>query len=207
MNVVYEKTLGIITPKLISRTSEIEWMIKSSGLAILKKKIVLLRRDQAQRFFYISGGKEGKHDPSTLELEKANFDDDDVERDLKAFIYSMTTGHSEVLIIAGFDAVSRWLELIGQANTGREQANCINVLFGNGVLGSKNVRTASREIRFFFPDTQFEAELSLGSAREYLSETVNPHLLKGLVILCKEKPQIPVLWLARWLLKNRPYEY
>ncbi|GIY68062.1 nucleoside diphosphate kinase 5 [Caerostris extrusa] len=72
-----------------------------------------------------------------------------------------------------------------------EQTNCINVLFGDGVHGSGDLRTASREIRFFFPDTKFEADYGLGSAREYLSQTVSPLLLKGLVTMSKEKPQIP----------------
>ncbi|XP_035213896.1 nucleoside diphosphate kinase homolog 5-like [Stegodyphus dumicola] len=198
MTPLFEKTLAIIQSNLISRTPEIEAIIKARGLTVLQKKRFLLRKDQAVRFF--SQGQRRA-------LQKANFRDDDVERDLKAFIDSMTSGPIDVLIIAGFDAVSRWLELIGQTDPFGEQTNCISVLFGGGTYGSPDVLAASREIRFFYPETIFEADFGLGTAREYLSDTVNPLLLKGLIMLSKEKPQIPVLWLAQWLLDNRPHEH
>ncbi|GIY05227.1 nucleoside diphosphate kinase homolog 5 [Caerostris darwini] len=199
----YEKTLAIISPNLLPKTPEIKAIIESSGLGVLQERRVQLRKDQAVHFF--------SRQPTTDRLQKANSvdDDDDVKRDLKAFLDSMTSGPIDVLIIAGFDAVHRWLELIGQADPEilrGEQTNCINVLFGDGVHGSGDLRTASREIRFFFPDTKFEANYGLGSAREYLSQTVSPLLLKGLVTMSKEKPQIPVLWMAQWLLRNRPHE-
>lgn len=199
----YEKTLAIIKPNLLPRTPEIKAIIKSSGLAVLRERRVHLRKDQAVHFFSQQQQQPGLQ-------KKANSlhdDDDDVKRDLKAFLDSMTSGPIDVLIIAGFDAVHRWLELIGQADPEILQTNCINVLFaGGGVHGSSDPRTASREIRFFFPDTLFEADYGLGSAREYLSQTVSPLLLRGLVTMSKEKPQIPVLWMAQWLLRNRPHE-
>ncbi|GBL91321.1 Nucleoside diphosphate kinase 5 [Araneus ventricosus] len=201
----YEKTLAIINPNLLPRAPEIKAIIKSSGLAVLRERRVQLRKDQAVHFF-------SQLQQPTDRLQKANSvdDDDDVKRDLKAFLDSMTSGPIDVLIIAGFDAVHRWLELIGQADPEilrGEQTNCINVLFGDGVHGSSDLRAASREIRFFFADTLFEADYGLGSAREYLSQTVSPLLLKGLVTMSKEKPQIPVLWMAQWLLRNRPHEH
>ncbi|GFT62721.1 nucleoside diphosphate kinase 5 [Nephila pilipes] len=198
----YEKTLAIISPNLLPKILEIKAIIKRSGLAVLRERRVQLRKDQAVHFFSLR---------TTDHLKKANSvdDDDDVKRDLKAFLDSMTSGPIDVLIIAGFDAVYRWLELIGQADPEilrGEQTNCINVLFGDGVYGSSDLRAASKEIRFFFPDTKFETDYSLGSAREYLSQTLSPLILKGLVKMSKEKPQIPVLWMAEWLLQNRPHE-
>ncbi|KAG8189739.1 hypothetical protein JTE90_012917 [Oedothorax gibbosus] len=38
----------------------------------------------------------------------------------------------------------------------------------------------------------------------YLSKTVNPVLLKGLIQLCRQKPDNPLVWLADWLLANNP---
>jgi hypothetical protein len=34
---------------------------------------------------------------------------------------------------------------------------------------------------------------------------VYPTLLKGLTVLCKEKPEDPVRYLANWLIENNPY--
>jgi nucleoside-diphosphate kinase len=40
---------------------------------------------------------------------------------------------------------------------------------------------------------------------EKLQARVNPTLLKGLTIVCKEKPEDPVRFLANWLIENNPY--
>jgi adenylate kinase family enzyme len=37
-----------------------------------------------------------------------------------------------------------------------------------------------------------------------LQEKVTPLVVKGLTVLCKEKPQDPILFLANWLLENNP---
>jgi nucleoside-diphosphate kinase len=42
-------------------------------------------------------------------------------------------------------------------------------------------------------------------AIERLQARVNPTLLKGLTIVCKEKPEDPVRYLANWLIENNPY--
>lgn len=168
-----EKTLAIIGAELFPKLFEIKRDIVSSGLFILQKKRIKLRKDQAKYM-------------STYILKERNPNPD--------FIEWTTTGPIEVLIIGGTNAVSRWRELIGQADFSDK---CIR--------GSPNFEAATREIRFFFPETRFEVDLGV-SARRYLSETVYPKLLEGLVMLSREKPPIPVLWLAEWLLENRPLE-
>lgn len=169
----FEKTLAIIGTELLPKLVDIERTIINSGLFILRKKRFQLRRDQAE---YLS----------LLILKERNPDPD--------FIEWSTTGPIAVLIIGGTNAVSRWLDLIGQAD-----------FSDNRIRGSLSFEVATREIRFFFPETRFEVDLGV-SARKYLSETVYPKLLEGLVMLSRTRPRIPVLWLAEWLLENRPLE-
>lgn len=39
-----------------------------------------------------------------------------------------------------------------------------------------------------------------------IKDRVYPTLLKGLTILCKEKPDDPIRFLANWLIENNPYK-
>ena len=39
-----------------------------------------------------------------------------------------------------------------------------------------------------------------------IKDRVYPTLLKGLTIICKEKPEDPVRYLANWLIANNPYK-
>ncbi|EAX93097.1 hypothetical protein TVAG_261070 [Trichomonas vaginalis G3] len=38
-----------------------------------------------------------------------------------------------------------------------------------------------------------------------IQERVYPTLLKGLTIVCKNKPEDPIRELAKWLIENNPY--
>lgn len=49
-----------------------------------------------------------------------------------------------------------------------------------------------------------EPMLSGEAVTDYLAESVNPTLLRGLTQLCKVKPVDPLVWLADWLLVNNP---
>lgn len=173
MTDTYEKTLAIIGVELFPKLLDIKRTILNSGLFILLKKRFHLRKDQVE---YLS-----------LHILKERHSNPD-------FIEWTTAGPVEVLIIGGTNAVSRWLDLIGQAD-----------FSAKSIRGSPNFEVATREIRFFSPETRFEVDLGV-SARRYLSETIYPKLLEGLVMLLKTKPPIPVLWLAEWLLENRPHE-
>ncbi|KAG8200279.1 hypothetical protein JTE90_021929 [Oedothorax gibbosus] len=165
----YEKTLGIISPKCLPQATAI---IESSGLAILREKMLQLSDNQAERFLQMNGLA------SESQLKSA-----------------LTTGPVHLLIIGGLESVLRWPELIGQAD---QANNC--VLYGSG-----GIESASRDIRFFFPDGPLILEQNF-SAEEYLGRVVKPLLMKGLVKMCRERPENPVLWLGMWLLENRPHE-
>lgn len=110
---------------------------------------------------------------------------------------ALTKGSVHILIIGGLGSVLRWPELIGQAD---QANNCI-------LYGSRGVESASRDIRFFFPDCPIlEQDFRSGNAEEYLGRVVKPVLMEGLVEMCRERPESPLLWLGMWLLENRPLE-
>lgn len=173
MSDICEKTLAIIGEELFPKLLGLKRKILNRGLFILHEERFHLRVDQVE---YLSS--------HILKERSPNPD----------FIEWTTAGPVQVLIIWGRDAVSLWLDIIGQAD-----------FSARSIRGSPNFEMATREIRFFFPETRFEVDLGV-DARKYLSETVYPKLLEGLVMLTKTKPPIPVLWLAEWLLENRPHE-
>ena len=39
-----------------------------------------------------------------------------------------------------------------------------------------------------------------------VQDRVFPTLLKGLTVVCKEKPEDPIRFLAYWLIENNPYK-
>jgi hypothetical protein len=87
----------------------------------------------------------------------------------------------------------------------------------NAAHGSDSVQSAAREIRFFFPEGVHLYRLEKiiliiiavceplpSSARDYITRSITPTLLRGLAALCKAKPEAPVSWLADWLAANNP---
>ena len=48
-------------------------------------------------------------------------------------------------------------------------------------------------------------ETEIDPAVKKVQERVFPTLLKGLTVVCKEKPEDPVRFLAHWLIENNPY--
>ena len=46
---------------------------------------------------------------------------------------------------------------------------------------------------------------SIGPACDKIKDRVFPTLLKGLTVVCKQKPEDPVRFLANWLIENNPY--
>lgn len=198
----YEKTLGVIKTKLLPKIPQIEKMIRQEGLVILQKKRFHLLPIQAEEFY-----SESKYDFKQIDPENDKMDD------LNPLFDSLTTGPIDVLIIAGFNAVTRWLDLIGPTKPDQRQFGTIRNQFGardsdpeNGVHGSLDYTAAQREIRFFYPQMTFQTDVSLGSAGEYLTKTVYPILVWGLLKLCDEKPECPLIWLGNWLLENKPQE-
>lgn len=124
----------------------------------------------------------------------------------------MSSGPILALVLARQSAIAFWRQLIGPTNTqkARDQApESLRAIYGtdstkNALHGSDSYSSAEREIHFFFPDSVVEPISTGQAAKDYLTRTVTPTLLKGLTELCKMKPADPIIWLADWLVVNNP---
>jgi len=189
-HIYVERTLAIIKPDALHKAEEIEDIILRSGFAILQKRRVHLTPEQASDFYAEHYGK----------------------LFFPSLVAYMSSGPIIVLMIAKDQAISYWRELIGPTNTIKARQThpeCLRAVYGtddqrNALHGSDGFGSSQREIRFFFPDCIVEPVATGQAAKDYLSKTVNPTLLKGLTDLAKKKPEDPVLWLADWLLENNP---
>uniref|UniRef100_A0A0B7BLA3 Nucleoside diphosphate kinase homolog 5 n=1 Tax=Arion vulgaris TaxID=1028688 RepID=A0A0B7BLA3_9EUPU len=189
-HIYVERTLAIIKPDVLHNSEEIEDIILRSGFAILQKRRVHLTPEQASDFYAEHYGK----------------------LFFPSLVAYMSSGPIIALMIARDHAISYWRELIGPTNTLKARQThpeCLRAIYGtddqkNALHGSDSFTSSQREIRFFFPDSIIEPVAIGQAAKDYLSKSVNPTLLKGLTDLAKKKPEDPVLWLADWLLENNP---
>jgi len=189
-HIYVERTLAIIKPDALDKAEEIEDIILRSGFAILQKRRVHLTPEQASDFYAEHYGK----------------------LFFPSLVAYMSSGPIITLLIAKDKGISYWRELIGPTNTIKARQThpeCLRALYGtddqrNALHGSDSFTSAQREVRFFFTDCIVEPVATGQAAKDYLSKSVNPTLLKGLTDLAKKKPEDPVLWLADWLLENNP---
>lgn len=125
----------------------------------------------------------------------------------------MCSGPVHLMLFGGRGAVARCLGLLGpedprQARTTHPKT--IRARLGgesvlrNGLYASSSPGQAEMEAGFFFPGAGMPTEGDGADSGRYLSETVNRVLLKGLIQLCRQKPENPLVWLADWLLANNP---
>ncbi|KXJ18056.1 nucleoside diphosphate kinase homolog 5 [Exaiptasia diaphana] len=185
-----ERTLAIIKPDAVHKTDEIEEIILQHGFTILQKRRVHLTPEQTSDFYAEHYGK----------------------MFFPSLVAYMSSGPIMVLVLARENAVPFWKQLIGPTSTqkARDQApESLRAIYGsdgtrNALHGSDSITSAEREIHFFFDDCIVEPVSTGQGAKDYLSRTVNPTLLKGLTELSKMKPQEPILWLADWLVANNP---
>ncbi|XP_065670458.1 nucleoside diphosphate kinase homolog 5 isoform X2 [Hydra vulgaris] len=186
-----EQTLALIKPDAIDYAEEIEDIMLSNGFLVLQKRRVQLTPEQSSDFYAEHSGK--IFFPS-----------------LVAF---MSSGESIAYLLARNKAIEHWRKIIGPTNSAKardEVPTSIRALYGtdnykNAVHGSDSLKSAFREIQFFFPNGIIEPILSNDDAKDYLRKYVNPTLLKGLIQLCKRKPIEPIIWLSDWLASNNPY--
>jgi len=189
-HIYVERTLAIIKPDALHKAEEIIDIILRSGFSVLQQRRVHLTPEQASDFYAEHYGK----------------------LFFPSLVAYMSSGPIIVLMIAKDQAISYWRELIGPTNTIKARQThpeCLRALYGtddqrNALHGSDSFSSSQREIRFFFPDCIVEPVATGQAAKDYLSKSVNPTLLKGLTDLAKKKPEDPVLWLADWLLENNP---
>ncbi|KAF2358889.1 Dpy-30 motif [Trinorchestia longiramus] len=187
-----QRTLALIKPDAVNRAAEIEKVIADEGFTIIERKQVTLSRSDAETFYAEHKGKPF----------------------FETLIEYMTSGDVIAFILSGDDAVARWRQVLGptKVSVARQEAPAsLRARFGdpgndskNGTHGSDSLTSAQREIKFFFPDLTLDAALTGEGAKEYLSHTVSPLLVRGLTELCRERPEEPITWLADWLLANNP---
>ena len=224
----FERTLVLIKPNAVSKSKAIEDMIERTGLFILNRRRIYLKAEQARDFYIqsIQDENSAKYYKLYEDLVKANHkgqevpvisitdaEEEDYSSKIEEYVDFMTSGPVEIMVVAGRGAVSKLQNLMGPENPkiAREtHPESVRARFGgesilrNAIHGSESVNRAEREIKFFFPGSKFDVECKIGTSGEYLSKTVNPILLKGLIQLCRQKPDNPLVWLADWLLANNP---
>ncbi len=134
-----ERTFSIVKPDAVKRNliGEIYNRIEKCGLSIIAAKMLHLTREQAAGFY-------AEHEGKGFFDELLDF---------------MTSGPVMVQVLEGEDAVRRYRELMGA--TDPEQAACGSIrhdyalsLRYNSVHGADSPESASREIAYFFPDSE-----------------------------------------------------
>lgn len=189
-NVELEKTLAIIKPDAVQDADEIKRIIKASGFAVIAERKIHLSTEQAGDFYAEHYGK----------MFFTN---------LMSF---MSGGPIIAIVLAKKNSIEDWRKLMGPTNPmdARERfPDSIRALFGkdqtqNSVHGSDSVASASREIRFFFPQMILEPIPTGQTTERYIEQHITPTLNEALCKLCKEKPGDPVSWLAEYLDMNNP---
>ena len=132
-----QKTLSIIKPDAVKagHVDAINLMIEKSGLKILQKKELKLRKEQAQEFYVVHSDKP-------------------FYNDLCEF---MTSGPIVVQILEGESAIELFRKVIGATNPEEADKNTIRKKFAtsiqeNAVHGSDSEVNALKELKFFFKD-------------------------------------------------------
>ncbi|XP_055410715.1 nucleoside diphosphate kinase homolog 5 isoform X1 [Bubalus kerabau] len=114
----------------------------------------------------------------------------------------MSSGPLVAMILARYNAISYWKELLGPSNSlvaKETHPDSLRAIYGtdelrNALHGSNDFAAAEREIRFMFPAVIVEPIPVGQAAKDYLNLYVMPTLLKGLTELCKQKPADPFFY-------------
>lgn len=181
-----ESTLALIKPDAFERADDILHIIKQNGFEVAQMEQVWLTKERAGEFY--------------IEHKERPFYDD-----LTNF---MASNPSMVLVLRKEGAIAAWRTLMGPTNAARAKSshpNSIRALFGtdgskNAVHGSDSPMSAAREIEFFFPSYSAPTPHTGHNARDYLTKTVSPLLVKALSEMCRLCPANPVEWLGQYLL-------
>ncbi|KAG5339934.1 NDK5 kinase, partial [Acromyrmex charruanus] len=187
-----EYTLAIIKPEAVIYRKEIENQIYEEGFEICQTRWLQLTPEQVAEFYNNRFG----------ELNFPNL------------VAYMSSGSIIVFVLAKQNAVKEWKRIIGPTTVTEARLyfpDSIRARYGrkgdnlkNAIHGSYNREQAEKEIHFFFPRFITEPILRDEMAEDFLWETINPVLVEGLVMCCKQKPSDPILWLAHWLILNNP---
>lgn len=132
-----QKTLSIIKPDAVKRniTGVINSYFEKAGLEIAAQKMVSLTKDQAQHFY-----KEHEARPFFASL-----------------VDYMTSGPVILQVLKGENAIAKNREVMGSTDPQKADNGTIRKDFAinieeNSVHGSDSVKSAQREISFFFTE-------------------------------------------------------
>ncbi|NLC24979.1 MAG: nucleoside-diphosphate kinase [Oxalobacter sp.] len=134
-----ERTLSIIKPDAVAKDviGQIYSRFENAGLKIIAARMVKLSRAEAEGFY-------AEH------RERPFF------KDLVDF---MMSGPVMVQVLEGDNAIAKNRELMGatnpkEADKGTIRADFADSIDANAVHGSDSATAATKEIAFFFPETQ-----------------------------------------------------
>ncbi|KAG8232712.1 hypothetical protein J437_LFUL017852 [Ladona fulva] len=189
------RTLAIIKPDAYKHADEIIYAMKKHGFVVVQERRVRLSPEQACLFY-------GEH------LQKVFS---------SRLIGHLSSGPIVALCIASAhcpNTVAAWREIMGPSDVAEAAAlfpNSLRAKYGNtgdqvknALHGSHSIEDAAREIHFFFPEIILDPLTKIIDIGSILDKENQKILKKGLVMLCKEKPENPINWFAYWLLHNNP---
>ena len=134
-----ERTLSLIKPDAVKRNliGTINKIFEENGLKIIAQKMLLLNRYQAELFY--------------MEHRDKPF--------FNSLVDFMTSGPIVAQVLAGENAILRNREIMGKTNYKEAAPGTIRYLYAtsiqdNCVHGSDSVNSVSREISFFFSETE-----------------------------------------------------
>lgn len=134
-----ERTLSIIKPDAVSRNviGKIYTCFESAGLKIVGSKMLFLTKEQAGQFY-------AEHDGRPFFEDLVTF---------------MSSSPVMVQVLEGKGAIAKNREIMGTTNPADAAPETIRAQFAtatnrNAVHGSDSPESASREIAFFFSDSE-----------------------------------------------------
>tara|TARA_Y100000590_G_scaffold114498_1_gene130468 strand:- start:6595 stop:7005 length:411 start_codon:yes stop_codon:yes gene_type:complete len=132
-----QRTLSIIKPDAVKagNADAINLMIEKAGLKIIKKKEIILNKEQAQKFYEIHSDKPFYNDLCDF----------------------MTSGPIIVQMLEANNAVELYRKVMGSTDPNEAEENTIRKKFAtsiqeNAVHGSDSEENALKELSFFFSE-------------------------------------------------------
>lgn len=212
-----QRTLCIVKPDAMPDLLQIRDVIEEKGFTVLSEKQAVLTEERAKEFY--------------SDLKDKPF--------FNALVKHACSGTCCLLVLCRLEAVSVWQQVIGPEvvkEARNTRPNSLRARFGrdgqrNAVHGSDSLKSAAREVRFFFPELGADAVPNDDEVRDYLfrksaqasmdlktldtaeglglsnlDSTLQQLLSQGLIALCQAQPKglSAIKWLSRWLMENNP---
>ena len=154
-------TLAILKPDIMANFNQSRQIIQTiidSQLYIIRSKELKLSKSDAEKFYEAHRGKKPN------EINKIQFHLFAGRFFYSRLIHFMSSGPLMANILAGHNAIERWRKLMGPTKVFKaihEDPDSIRAKYGitdtrNVTHGSDSPESAEKEIKFFFPEFDFE---------------------------------------------------